>query len=101
MFLRKCVLSSAMSILGIVVSTLLLFSNNVWAAAPFVSAATSFKTDFMLLAQILVGLGIGAVGLMCVFGKINKLWLVACVIGIVLVFGADQIITWIRGAAGV
>ena len=35
------------------------------------------------------------------FGKISWWWLVGVVIGIVLVFGAPQIVTWVRTMFGV
>ena len=35
------------------------------------------------------------------FGKISWFWLVGVVIGTVLVFGSQQIVTWIRGIFGV
>lgn len=35
------------------------------------------------------------------FGKVSWWWMVGVVIGIVLVFGAPQIVAWIRGMFGV
>jgi type IV secretion system protein VirB2 len=71
------------------------------AASPFTSAVTGFQEDATLIFQVIAVIGIMAVGVCCLTGKIHKGWLVACVIGIILVFGAEQIVTWIRGAAGV
>jgi len=71
------------------------------AASPFTSAATQLKSDASTIFQIVCFIGIMAVGVLCMLGRINKLWLVGCLFGIVLIFGSEQIITWIRGAAGV
>lgn len=71
------------------------------AASPFQSAATTFKSDAITIFQIVAFIGVMAVGVLAVVGKIHKGWLVGCVLGVILVFGAEQIITWIRGAAGV
>lgn len=71
------------------------------AASPFTSAATTFKSDAITIFQIVAFIAVMAVGILCAFGKIHKGWLVGCVLGIILIFGAEQIITWIRGAAGV
>jgi type IV secretion system protein VirB2 len=42
-----------------------------------------------------------ASGAMAWFGRISWWWFVGVVIGIVLVFGAPQIVAWIRGLFGV
>lgn len=71
------------------------------AASPFTSASTQFKSDAVTIFQIVAFIAVMAVGVLCAFGRIHKGWLLGCVIGIILIFGAEQIITWIRGAAGV
>ena len=40
-------------------------------------------------------------GAMAWFGRLSWWWLVAVVIGTVLVFGGPQIVSWIRGLFGV
>lgn len=42
-----------------------------------------------------------ASGTLAWFGKISWWYLIGVVIGIVLVFGAPQIVTWVRTLAGV
>lgn len=71
------------------------------AASPFTSAATTFKSDAVTIFQIVAFIAVMAVGILAAFGRIHKGWLLGCVLGIILIFGAEQIITWIRGAAGV
>nr|WP_301950569.1 TrbC/VirB2 family protein [Xanthomonas fragariae] len=47
------------------------------------------------------GIAIIAVAVLCWFGKISWYWFVGIVVGIVLFFGKDQIVSWIRGLFGV
>jgi type IV secretion system protein VirB2 len=42
-----------------------------------------------------------ATGALAWFGRISWWWLVGVLIGTVLVFGAPQIVSWIRGMFGV
>jgi type IV secretion system protein VirB2 len=70
-------------------------------AGPFETGATNVKTTVITVVQIVAAIAIMAVGVGCMLGKINKIWLVGCLFGAILVFGADQIISWIRTAAGV
>lgn len=71
------------------------------AASPWSTGAKGLKDEVVIVTQVLAGVGIIAVGLLCLFGKINKGWLVACLVGVVLVFGAEQVVSWVRTIAGV
>ena len=71
------------------------------AASPFSTAATAFKADAVVILQIGAFIAVMAVGILCACGKIHKGWLAGCVLGIILIFGAEQFIAFIRGAAGV
>ena len=82
------------------IATLMLFChipNALYAATPFAGATTTLSSDILTLVAPLAGIGLIAVGVICWFGKISWYWFGAMVIGIVLVFGNAQIISWIRG----
>jgi type IV secretion system protein VirB2 len=40
-------------------------------------------------------------GALAWFGRISWLWFIGAIVGTVLVFGAPQIVAWIRGMFGV
>ena len=42
-----------------------------------------------------------ASGALAWFGRISWVWFMGAIVGTVLVFGAPQIVTWIRGMFGV
>jgi type IV secretion system protein VirB2 len=82
-------------------SLLYLFPEFAHAANPFSGGAAAAKTDFLAIVAPIAGIALIAVGLLAWFGKISWFWLVGLVVGIVLVFGNDQVVTWIRGWFGV
>ena len=71
------------------------------AASPFSGGTETFKQDLIEILTPVAGIAVLAVGAMCLFGKMSWWWFVGLVIGIVLIFGSDQIVSWIRGAFGV
>lgn len=73
----------------------------VFAAAPFTGGATALSADILTIVTPIAGIALIAVGVICWFGKISWLWFAALVVGIVLVFGNQQIVSWIRGLFGV
>ena len=72
-----------------------------FAQTPFTGGAAKAKTDIIAIIAPIAGIAIIAVGLLCWFGKISWMWLVGVIVGVVLVFGNDQVITWFRGWFGV
>ena len=72
-----------------------------FAQSPFTGGAAQAKTDIIAIVAPIAGIAIIAVGLLCWFGKISWMWLVGVIVGVVLVFGNDQVITWFRGWFGV
>lgn len=83
--------------------TLLLsfLSSAAMAASPFTSGSTTLTADILAIVTPIVGLAVIAVGVLAWFGKIAWIWFAGLVVGIVLVFGNAQIVTWIRGLFGV
>lgn len=78
-----------------------LLSSAAVAASPFTSGSTTLTTDILAIVSPIVGLAVIAVGVLAWFGKIAWVWFAGLVVGIVLVFGNAQIVTWIRGLFGV
>lgn len=84
------------------VSILLSFlASAAFAAQPFASGSTTLTTDILAIVTPIVGLAVIAVGVLCWFGKISWAWFAGLVVGIVLVFGNAQIVSWIRSLFGV
>ncbi len=71
------------------------------AASPFTTGATGLSADTLAMLTPIAGIAIMVVGVLALFGKIHWMWLVGVIVGIVLVFGSDQIVTWLRGLFGV
>ena len=66
-------------------------------ASPFSTGATSFQTNFLAILTPIAVVAVMALGLAALFGRISWGWAAGGVAGIVLVFGAPQIVTWVRG----
>jgi len=73
----------------------------VFAGSPFVTGATALQTNLITILTPIAVIGVIAIGVAAWFNKVAWGWAVAAMIGIVLVFGAQQIVTWIRGMFGV
>jgi len=78
-----------------------LLSSAASAAAPFASGATTLTADVLTIVAPIVGLAVIAVGVLAWFGKISWVWFGGLVVGIILVFGNQQVVSWIRGLFGV
>lgn len=78
-----------------------LFSSAALAAQPFSSGSTTLTADILAIVTPLVGLALIALGVLAWFGKIAWSWFAGFVVGVVLVFGHQQIVSWIRGLFGV
>lgn len=76
-------------------------SSFAFAASPFGAGTTTLTQDILTIVTPIVGIAVIAVGCLCWFGKISWFWLAGLIVGIVLVFGNQQIVTWIRGLFGV
>jgi type IV secretion system protein VirB2 len=72
-----------------------------FAGSPFVTGATALSANVLQILTPLAVIGVIAVGVAAWFNKVSWGWAVAAMIGIVLVFGAQQIVQWIRGMFGV
>lgn len=78
-----------------------LCSKAALAAQPFASGSSTLTADILAIVTPIVGLGVIAVGVLAWFGKIAWSWFGGLLVGVVLVFGHQQIIGWIRSIFGV
>ena len=70
-------------------------------ASPFSTGTTAFQTNFLAILTPVAVIAVMALGLAALFGRISWGWAAGGVAGIVLVFGAPQLVTWVRGMFGV
>ena len=70
-------------------------------ASPFASGATAASTNLLAILTPIAVVAVMALGAAAWFNKISWGWAVAGIVGICLVFGAQQIVTWVRGMFGV
>lgn len=78
-----------------------IFPDLALCASPFAGGTDTLKTDLVGILTPVAGIGVIALGVLCLFGKISWWWLVGFIIGVVLIFGADQMVSWMRSAFGV
>ncbi|MGY2186246.1 TrbC/VirB2 family protein [Pseudomonas fluorescens] len=71
------------------------------AANPFTTGATGLSSETLAILTPVAGIAVMVVGALALFGKIHWVWLLGTIVGIVLLFGSDQIVTWVRGLFGV
>jgi type IV secretion system protein VirB2 len=69
--------------------------------SPFATGATAASTNILAILTPIAVITVMALGAAAWFNKISWGWAVAGVVGICLVFGAPQIVTWVRGMFGV
>lgn len=72
-----------------------------WAGSPFATGANATQQQLVAILTPLAAVAVMVSGAMAWFGRLSWWWMVAVVIGTVLVFGGPQIVSWIRGLFGV
>jgi type IV secretion system protein VirB2 len=70
-------------------------------ASPFDTGADSLLTWALSIAMPIAALFIIGLGIAALVGRISWGLAVGCIVGIALIFGAPQIVTWMRGIFGV
>ena len=70
-------------------------------ASPFLTGATSLQSNILAWATPIAVILVMALGLMAMANRISWGWPMAAMVGIAVVFGAPQMVTWIRGMFGV
>lgn len=69
--------------------------------SPFDTGADSLLTWALGIAMPIAALFIIGLGVAALVGRISWGLAVGCIVGIALIFGAPQIVTWMRGIFGV
>lgn len=95
--LARCLLWMVVGCICVGVAPELAFAG----ASPFASGATAASTNLLAILTPIAVVAVMALGAAAWFNKISWGWAVAGIVGICLVFGAQQIVTWIRGMFGV
>jgi type IV secretory pathway VirB2 component (pilin) len=80
----------------------LLAAGEVFAqASPFSTGAGAFQGSFLAILTPIAVVTVMALGVAAWMNRISWGWAITGVIGIVLVFGAPQVVAWVRGMFGV
>ena len=69
--------------------------------SPFATGAAAFQTNFLAILTPVAVIAVMALGVGAWFNRISWSWATGGALGILLVFGAPQIVAWVRGLAGV
>lgn len=70
-------------------------------ASPFATGTTGFSPALLAILTPFAVVGFMASGVGALTGKIPWSWFVGVIIGIVMIFGAPQLVVWIRALFGV
>src|SRR5262245_29604052 len=70
-------------------------------ASPFQTGADSLVTNLIALATPVAVLAVMVLAIVAMTGRISWGWPVGALVGIGVIFGAPQIVTWARGVFGV
>lgn len=70
-------------------------------ASPFLTGANSLQSNILAWATPIAIILVMALGIMAMANRISWGWPIAAILGIAVVFGAPQMVTWIRGMFGV
>lgn len=72
-----------------------------YAAGPFTTGAGALSTDLLAILTPVAVIAVMVLGALAWFGRISWVLAVSSMVGIVLVFGSQQVVTWVRGLFGV
>jgi type IV secretion system protein VirB2 len=70
-------------------------------ASPFATGASAMQTNILTILTPIAVIAVIALGAAAWFNRISWSWAVGSMVGIALVFGAPQIVSWVRGMFGV
>ena len=71
------------------------------ASSPFLTGANSLQTNILAWATPIAVILVMVLGIMAMANRISWGWPIAAIVGIAIVFGAPQIVTWVQGMFGV
>lgn len=82
----------------ILISLLMCLPDLVFAqASPFLTGVTSLQTNILAWATPIAVILVMVLGVMAASNQISWAWPIAAIVGIAVIFGAPQIVAWIRG----
>lgn len=87
-------------LLGAVVACCLL-PELAFAAPPFANSGTQLKSDLIQTLTPFAGIAVLVVGVLCLMGRVNWGWFIGGAVGVAMMFGSDQIVSWFRTLMGV
>jgi len=70
-------------------------------ASPFATGTAAFQSNFLTILTPVAVIAVMALGVGAWFNRISWGWAGGGALGIMLVFGAPQVVSWVRGLAGV
>lgn len=70
-------------------------------ASPFQTGAESLVTNLTAIATPVAALAVMVLAVVAMTGRISWGWPIGALVGIGVIFGAPQIVTWARGVFGV
>ncbi|MEO8313381.1 MAG: TrbC/VirB2 family protein [Pseudomonadota bacterium] len=66
-------------------------------SSPFQTGADAFVTNLVAIATPIAIIFVMALGIAALLGRVSWGWPAAALVGIGVLFGAPQIVTWVRG----
>ena len=69
--------------------------------SPFLTGANSLQTNILAWGTPIAVILVMVVGIMAMANRISWAWPIAVIVGIAVLFGAPQMVSWIRGMFGV
>ena len=69
--------------------------------SPFLTGATSLESNILAWMTPIAIILVMVLGAMAMANRISWGWCIAAILGIAIVFGAPQIVTWVQGMFGV
>jgi type IV secretion system protein VirB2 len=70
-------------------------------SSPFMTGATALQSNILSWMTPIAVILVMALGAMAMANRMSWGWCIAAILGIAIVFGAPQIVTWVRGMFGV
>lgn len=69
--------------------------------SPFSTGATNLQQNILLWLTPIAVIAVMVLGVMAMANRISWAWCIAAVLGIIIAFGANDIVNWVRGLGGV
>lgn len=81
--------------------TLLLPALVLAQTSPFLTGATALQTNLLAWLTPIAVILVMVLGAMAMANRLSWGWCIGAILGIAIAFGAQQIVTWVRGMFGV